>query len=101
MFNVKMPFLFQWMQFNTKKNKTKKKKQPIEFVVLVWFGLVKFYGILTIIGYLMPNPLYKYIKHMICKHILLITFLNEPNFILLQTVKWFQVLLCITDWPSG
>ena len=27
---------------------------------------------------------------MICKHILLITFLNEA------TVKWFQILLCIT-----
>ena len=46
----------------------------------------------------MPNPLYPlYIKCMICKHILLITFLNEPKLILLQTVKWFQVLLCITN----
>ena len=34
---------------------------------------------------------------MICKHILLIIFLNEPKFILLHTVKWFQVLLCITN----
>ena len=34
---------------------------------------------------------------MICKQILLITFLNEPNFILLHTVEWFQVLLCITN----
>ena len=34
---------------------------------------------------------------MICKHILLITFLNEPMLILLHTVKWFQVLLCITN----
>ena len=33
---------------------------------------------------------------MICKHILLTTFLNEPKLILLHTVKWFQVLLCIT-----
>ena len=30
---------------------------------------------------------------MICKHILLITFLNEPD-ASLPTVKWFQVLLC-------
>ena len=28
---------------------------------LVWFGLVWFYGISTIVGYLMPNPLYTYI----------------------------------------
>ena len=25
-----------------------------------WFGLVGFYGIWTIVGYLMPNPLYTY-----------------------------------------
>ena len=30
---------------------------------------------------------------MICKHILWITILNKPELILLQTVKWFQVLL--------
>ena len=34
---------------------------------------------------------------MICKYILLITFLNEPKLILLHAVKWFQVLLCITN----
>ena len=34
---------------------------------------------------------------MIYKHILLITFLNKPKHILLLTVKWFQVLLCITN----
>ena len=33
---------------------------------------------------------------MICKHILLITFLNMPKLILLQ-IKWLQVLLCITN----
>ena len=34
---------------------------------------------------------------MIYKHILLITFLNKPELIFLHTVKWFQVLLCITN----
>ena len=34
---------------------------------------------------------------MISKHILLITFLNEPELILLHTVKWFQVLLFNTN----
>ena len=33
---------------------------------------------------------------MICKHILLITFLNKPKLIILTSLKWFQVLLCIT-----
>ena len=27
----------------------------------IWFGLVEFYGISTIVGYLIPNPLYTYI----------------------------------------
>ena len=45
------------------------------------FGLVWFYGISTIVGYLMPNPVYIWL----CKHILLITFLNEPKFIFLHS----------------
>ena len=37
-----------------------------------WFGLLWFYGISTIVGHLMPNPIYTYILNMytICKHIL-------------------------------
>ena len=34
---------------------------------------------------------------MICKHILLTMFFNEPQLILLYTVKGFQVLICITN----
>ena len=30
------------------------------------------YGISTIVGYLMADPVFTYIKYMICKHILLI-----------------------------
>ena len=30
-------------------------------VFLIWFGLVWFYGILTIVRYLMPDPIYAYI----------------------------------------
>ena len=29
-------------------------------ICLIWFGLVWFYGISTIVGYLMPNPFYTY-----------------------------------------
>ena len=32
---------------------------------------------------------------MTCKHILLVKFLNESKLIPLNTIKWFQVLLCI------
>ena len=44
----------------------------------IWFGLVGFYGISTIVGYLIQNPGYTNIlyMYMICKHILSITFLN-------------------------
>ena len=31
------------------------------YIKYVGFGLVGFYGISTIVGYLMPNPLYTYI----------------------------------------
>ena len=43
----------------------------------------------TLLGYLMPNPLYTYIKYMISKHILII-FSKEPVFILFGQ---FQELL--------
>ena len=35
------------------------------YIRYIWFGLVGFYGISTIEGYLMPNPLYTYILDMI------------------------------------
>ncbi len=44
---------------------------------LVWFGLVWFNGISTIVGHLMPNPFYTFIKCMISKHILKIIFLKK------------------------
>ena len=34
----------------------------------IWFGLVWFYSISTIVGYLRLNPLHTYILNMICKH---------------------------------
>ena len=30
---------------------------------MIWLALVGFYGISTIVGYLIPNPLEKYIKY--------------------------------------
>ena len=50
----------------------------------VLFGWAWFYGISTIVGHLMPNPFDAYIKYMISKHILKITFLN----------KWSSFFLC-------
>ena len=31
------------------------------YIKYIWFGLVVFFGISTIVGYLMPYPLYTYI----------------------------------------
>ena len=42
-----------------------KKIKFLFFYNLVWFGLVWFYGISTIVGYLMPNPFYTHIKYII------------------------------------
>ena len=37
-------------------------KSPLYiYIRYIWFGLVGFYGISAIVGYLMPNPLYTYI----------------------------------------
>ena len=49
------------------------------YIKYIGFGLVGFYGISTIVGFLIP--LYTYISniYMICKHILSITFLNQPE----------------------
>ena len=33
------------------------------YIKYIGFSLVGFYGISTIVGYLMPNPLYAYIKY--------------------------------------
>ena len=43
--------------------------------------LVWFYGISTIVSHLISNLFYANILNMISKHILLITFLNEPELI--------------------
>ena len=40
------------------------------YIQYIWFCLVGFYGILTIVGYLMPSCFTIYIKYMICKYIL-------------------------------
>ena len=66
---------------------------------LVWFGLVWFYGISTIVGFFNTESfLYIYFKvHILCKLILVITFLNQLEINILYTVKWFQEFLSNTN----
>ena len=60
---------------------------------LVSLGWVGFYGISTIVGYLMPNPVYTYILniYVICKHILYIKFLNEPDLFFAHGFKYCYI----------
>ncbi len=59
----------------------KAKSSLYKYIKYIGVGLVWFYSISTLVGYLMPNPVYRYI-YMIHDHILLITFLNEPELII-------------------
>ena len=65
----------------------------------VWFDLVVFFDISSIVSYLMSNAVYGYIYklYMIYKHIFLITFWMMLSSIF-HTVKWFQVLQCNTNY---
>ena len=60
--------------------------------MIVWFGLVGFYGISTVVGYWIPNPVYIYILiiFMIRKKILSITFLNEPELFLAKKLNGYK-----------
>ena len=50
---------------------------PLNTYILNIYDFVWFYGMSTIVSHLMPNPLYTEIKYMISKQILKITFLNK------------------------
>ena len=66
------------------------------YIKYIWFGLGGFFGISTIVGYLMPNPLYTCILNiydLVYKPHFVDTSLNEPEIILLYSVKWFQIFL--------
>ena len=63
------------------------------FIKCIISNLVRFNGITTIVGHLMPNHLYTCIKSLVnwfCKYIL-----NETGLILLYIVKWFKAFFSI------
>ena len=66
-----------------------------------WFSFDWFYGISTIVGYLMTSPAFTYILDIWFVN----TQLNEQTVLFLtiqfsisQKIKWFQALLCITSY---
>ena len=56
-------------------------------------GLVRFYGISTIVDYLTPNPLYTYIKYIYDMLTHFVDYILKRVWALFCAVKWFQVLL--------
>ena len=57
------------------------------------FGLFWFYGISTIVGYLMSNSVYTYTLNIWFVNLFLITFLNEHE--LIFQLEWFQIYLSL------
>ena len=60
-------FLYLWRLANSSMRNSSNLISPFSmgdhvtiYIKYIWFGLVGFYGISTIVGYLMPNPLYTY-----------------------------------------
>ena len=66
-----------------------------KFLVIVDWLVGRIYSISTLIGYLMPNRVYRYLSNIydLQRNCLYITIFYEPEPICLHTVKWLQVLL--------
>ena len=60
------------------------------YIKYIWFGLVGFYGISTIVGYLMPNPLYTYILN-IYGLVLTQTYLFIINHLFAHLPSWLEL----------
>ena len=85
------------------------------YIKFIWLGLVGFYGISTIVGYLMPNPLYTffyiYINFIMFRSgcslsqsfIIFLLSYNAEYFTAQSytwtSAKWFIYLLFIVTWP--
>ena len=75
------------------------------FIHIYWiygFGWVWFYGISTIVGYLIPNPVFTYISNIwFVNTFWRYTQLNDETVLFLiihfNKVNWSQALLCITN----
>ena len=61
-------------------------------------GWLKFYGISTLVGYLMPHPLFTYkLNIWFVNEQFIGKIANKQELIYLHTIKWFQVLLSNTN----
>ena len=66
---------------------------------MIWLGFIGFYGISTILGYLMPNPLYTYIyiKYIrlgwVLWHINYSRLFNDIYILNIYDLAWFHWVL--------
>ena len=64
----------------------------------VWFDLIRFYGISTTFGYLMPNPIYTYTLNIYDLEAHFVDDIFEQDWAhFLCPVKWFRVFLSNTN----
>ena len=57
---------FGWVLWHINHYRLFNTKSPLYiYIKYIWFGLVGFYGISTIIGYLIPNPSYHHHHHVV------------------------------------
>ena len=61
------------------------------------YQMIWFYGISTVVGYLILNYLFTYIKYIIWKHIFLITCEKKPGVILLHTDNCCLALIILLN----
>ena len=68
------------------------------YIKYIWFGLVGFYGISTIVGYLMPNPLYTYISYIWFGLVVFLWHINHCR--LFNAKSFFMHIHKIYDYPN-
>ena len=59
-------FINKNYRWKHQKDEADMKSSSIDSFGLVWFGLVEFYGISILVSYLMPNPVYTYVRVCLC-----------------------------------
>ena len=77
------------------------------YIKYIWFGLVGFYGISTIVGYLIPNPLYTYILNiyglvwLVLWHINHCRLFNAKSFSYIYILDiWFILQITFLNQPE-
>ena len=68
------------------------------YVKYIWFGWIGFYGISTIVGYLMPNPLYTYMLNIYDLFVLVLWHINHGRFFNAKSSLYIYVKYIWFGW---